>query len=133
MVLLMVRIIFRRLFSSFMKRKSCCENPALYKKKKRRLVHTPEISATLWMGTSFLLCSPFPFLMALQVKRKSSGHDRPQRTSDRLQHACWARNGDTRAIKALGRGMEIWTSFLHQLPLRLNWRIHPQHTHTGNL
>lgn len=27
---------------------------------------TPEMSATRWMGTSFLLWSPFPFLMALQ-------------------------------------------------------------------
>lgn len=33
---------------------------------------TPEMSATRWIGTSFLLCSPFPFLMALE-KRGSVG------------------------------------------------------------
>lgn len=41
---------------------------AIKKKKNQKTIRTPEISATLWMGTSFLLCSPFPFLMALQVK-----------------------------------------------------------------
>lgn len=35
------------------------------------MIRTPEISATLWIGTSFLLCSPFPFLMALQVKERA--------------------------------------------------------------
>lgn len=40
-------------------------------KKKANGIRTPEISATLWMGTSFLLCSPLPFLMALQVKERS--------------------------------------------------------------
>lgn len=55
-----------------MKRKSCCKDHALHKKKeKQKTLHTPEISATLWMGTSFLLCSPFPFLMALQVKERA--------------------------------------------------------------
>lgn len=41
------------------------------KKEKQNMIRTPEISATLWMGTSFLLCSPFPFLMALQVKERA--------------------------------------------------------------
>lgn len=69
MILLTVPIIFRRLFSFFMKRKSCCKEPAFARRKeKQNTIRTPEISATLWMGTSFLLCSPFPFLMALQVK-----------------------------------------------------------------
>lgn len=40
---------------------------------------TPEMSATRWIGTSFLLCSPFPFLMALE-KRGSAGNQLlPQR------------------------------------------------------
>lgn len=72
MILLMVRIIFRRLFSFFMKRKSCGENPALKGRGGEKKIRTPEISATLWMGTSFLLCSPFPFLMALQVKERAA-------------------------------------------------------------
>lgn len=31
---------------------------------------TPDMSATRWIGTSFLLCNPLPFLIALQRKRK---------------------------------------------------------------
>lgn len=38
------------------------------------VILTPEMSATLWIGTSFLLCSPFPFLMALE-KRGSAGNE----------------------------------------------------------
>lgn len=42
------------------------------------MILTPEMSATLWMGTSFLLCSPFPFLMALESRGSAGNQLLPQ-------------------------------------------------------
>lgn len=96
MVLLMVPIIFRSLLGFFQNEEIGCEDTGFTKKKRgrKKKIRTPEISATLWMGTSFLLCSPFPFLMALQFRRQT--------------HTCTSPTGfnDNTLTKAYGSGFK---------------------------